>query len=95
MQPAPHPTTTPLLEALKAEKSAQKDKEAILRNHAHYKDPAALAAAAASTKKGDKKKDGAGGAKEKTADSGAGSSKKGGKKGDDDFWCVFTPCADN
>nr|VWO95268.1 N/A [Ganoderma boninense] len=82
-QPTPLPTTTPLLEALKAEKSAQKDKEAILRNHAHYKDPAALAAAAASTKKGDKKKDGAGGggAKEKAGDSGAGPSKKGPKKG--------------
>ncbi|KAN0092725.1 Smg-4/UPF3 family domain containing protein [Tylopilus felleus] len=39
-QPLPSPTTTPLLEALKAEKSAQKDKETILRNHAHYKDPA-------------------------------------------------------
>ncbi|OAX35040.1 hypothetical protein K503DRAFT_746484 [Rhizopogon vinicolor AM-OR11-026] len=38
-QPPAAPTTTPLLEALKAEKSAQKDKEAILRNHAHYKDP--------------------------------------------------------
>ncbi|TFK67637.1 hypothetical protein BDN72DRAFT_89122 [Pluteus cervinus] len=37
-QPVPHPKTTPLLEALKAEKSANKDKEAILRNHAHYKD---------------------------------------------------------
>ncbi|KAG2159546.1 Smg-4/UPF3 family-domain-containing protein [Suillus bovinus] len=37
-QPPAAPKTTPLLEALKAEKSAQKDKEAILRNHAHYKD---------------------------------------------------------
>ncbi|KAJ8700820.1 hypothetical protein PTI98_003810 [Pleurotus ostreatus] len=37
-QPAPMPTTTPLLEALKAEKSAAKDREAILRNHAHYKE---------------------------------------------------------
>ncbi|KAJ8457766.1 hypothetical protein ONZ45_g18186 [Pleurotus djamor] len=35
-QPAPAPTTTPLLEALKAEKSAAKDREAILRNHPHY-----------------------------------------------------------
>ncbi|TFY63737.1 hypothetical protein EVG20_g6199, partial [Dentipellis fragilis] len=35
------PTSTPLLEALKAEKSAQKDKEAIQRNHAHYKEMAA------------------------------------------------------
>ncbi|KAH7883063.1 Smg-4/UPF3 family-domain-containing protein [Phlebopus sp. FC_14] len=39
-QPPPQPTTTPLLEALRAEKSAQKDKETIFRNHAHYKDPA-------------------------------------------------------
>ncbi|KAF9522235.1 Smg-4/UPF3 family-domain-containing protein [Crepidotus variabilis] len=36
-QTAPAPKTTPLLEALKAEKSAARDKEAILRNHAHYK----------------------------------------------------------
>lgn len=35
-QPVPQPKSTPLLEALKAEKSANKDKEAILRNHAHY-----------------------------------------------------------
>jgi regulator of nonsense transcripts 3 len=42
-QAPPMPKTTPLLEALKAEKSASKDKEAILRNHAHYKDPAILA----------------------------------------------------
>ena len=42
-QAPPMPKTTPLLEALKAEKSANKDKEAILRNHAHYKDPAILA----------------------------------------------------
>ena len=35
--PSP-PKMTPLLEALKAEKIAQKDKEAIIRNHAHYKD---------------------------------------------------------
>ncbi|PFH50832.1 hypothetical protein AMATHDRAFT_47541 [Amanita thiersii Skay4041] len=40
IQPLPQPKTTPLLEALKAEKTANKDKEAILRNHAHYKDPA-------------------------------------------------------
>ncbi|KAG0706582.1 Smg-4/UPF3 family-domain-containing protein [Suillus ampliporus] len=45
-QPPAPPTTTPLLEALKAEKSAQKDKEAILRNHAHYKDTVAAASAA-------------------------------------------------
>ena len=32
--------STPLLDALKAEKSAQRDKEAIQRNHAHYKDAA-------------------------------------------------------
>ena len=32
----PQPKSTPLLDALKAEKSAIKDKEAILRNHAHY-----------------------------------------------------------
>lgn len=35
-QPVPQPKSTPLLEALKAEKSANKDKETILRNHAHY-----------------------------------------------------------
>ena len=51
-QQPPQPKTTPLLEALKAEKSANKDKEAILRNHAHYKDqiPGAIA------RKDDKKK---------------------------------------
>jgi regulator of nonsense transcripts 3 len=32
------PASTPLLDALKAEKSAQRDKEAIQRNHPHYKD---------------------------------------------------------
>jgi len=42
-QVPPMPKTTPLLEALKAEKSASKDKEAILRNHAHYKDPVVFA----------------------------------------------------
>ncbi|KAF8452661.1 Smg-4/UPF3 family-domain-containing protein [Boletus edulis BED1] len=52
-QPPPHPTTTPLLEALKAEKSAQKDKEAILRNHAHYKD---VTASGSSRKEEAKKK---------------------------------------
>ncbi|TFK25417.1 hypothetical protein FA15DRAFT_357273 [Coprinopsis marcescibilis] len=46
-RPPSPPKTTPLLEALKAEKSAQKDKEAILRNHAHYKDPASAIAAGA------------------------------------------------
>jgi len=34
------PTRTPLLDAHKAEKSAQRDKEAIQRNHLHYKDGA-------------------------------------------------------
>jgi len=47
--------STPLLDALKAEKSAQRDKEAIQRNHAHYKD-----AAHASKKDESKKKAGAG-----------------------------------
>lgn len=51
-QPPAAPKTTPLLEALKAEKSAQKDKEAILRNHAHYKD----ISAASATKKEEGKK---------------------------------------
>ncbi|KAF7762247.1 hypothetical protein Agabi119p4_8840 [Agaricus bisporus var. burnettii] len=37
-RPASPPKTTPLLEALKAERQAQKDKEAIIRNHPHYKD---------------------------------------------------------
>ncbi|TFY75793.1 hypothetical protein EWM64_g8219 [Hericium alpestre] len=56
------PTSTPLLEALKAEKSAQKDKEAIQRNHAHYKEAAAKKddvkkkAAPAATKQGDTKR---------------------------------------
>lgn len=34
------PASTPLLDALKAEKSAQRDKEAIQRNHPHYKEAA-------------------------------------------------------
>ncbi|KAG1761120.1 Smg-4/UPF3 family-domain-containing protein [Suillus occidentalis] len=51
-QPPAAPKTTPLLEALKAERSAQKDKEAILRNHAHYKDTSA----ASTTKKEEVKK---------------------------------------
>ncbi|KAN0109074.1 Smg-4/UPF3 family domain containing protein [Russula decolorans] len=34
------PASTPLLDALKAEKSTQRDKEAIQRNHPHYKDAA-------------------------------------------------------
>ena len=43
IQPPTLPKTTPLLEALKAEKSAHKDKESILRNHSHYKEqPAGL-----------------------------------------------------
>ncbi|KAH9990204.1 Smg-4/UPF3 family-domain-containing protein [Russula compacta] len=45
------PVSTPLLDALKAEKSAQRDKEAIQRNHPHYKD-----AAQASKKEESKKK---------------------------------------
>ena len=62
-----------MLEALKAEKSAQKDKEAIIRNHAHYKDPATLGG----SKKDDGKKKAASAAaaKEKATDG-----KKGGKK---------------
>ncbi|KAG2007036.1 hypothetical protein CC2G_014764 [Coprinopsis cinerea AmutBmut pab1-1] len=59
-RPPSPPKTTPLLEALKAEKSAQKDKEAILRNHAHYKDQANLAAVTgvttSSSRKEEKKK---------------------------------------
>ncbi|KAI0922913.1 hypothetical protein AcW1_002568 [Taiwanofungus camphoratus] len=58
-QPPPQPTTTPLLEALKAEKSAQKDKEAILRNHAHYKDQSNAPGASSSKKDDGKKKGGA------------------------------------
>lgn len=50
-QPTPHPKTTPLLEALKAEKAANKDKEIIIRNHAHYKDQPAT-----SSKKDEPKK---------------------------------------
>src|SRR5216684_8770320 len=34
------PASTPRLDALKAEKSAQRDKETIQRNHPHYKDAA-------------------------------------------------------
>ncbi|KAK7683827.1 hypothetical protein QCA50_013203 [Cerrena zonata] len=37
-QAPPLPTTTPLLEALKAEKSAQKEKEALARTQAHFKE---------------------------------------------------------
>lgn len=54
-QPPPPPKTTPLLEALKAEKSAHKDKEAILRNHAHYKE---LPSGSNASKKEDAKKKG-------------------------------------
>ena len=34
------PTCAPLLDALKAEKSSQREKEAIQRDHPHYKDAA-------------------------------------------------------
>jgi len=47
------PTSTPLLDALKVEKSAPRDKEAIERNHPHYKD------AAQASKKVDSKKNAA------------------------------------
>ncbi|GLB39800.1 putative smg-4/UPF3 family protein [Lyophyllum shimeji] len=73
-QPTPPPKTTPLLEALKAEKTAHKDKEAILRNHAHYKDPAILAP----PRKEELKKKGAPPAK--PAEPGPGTSKKAAKK---------------
>ncbi|KAF8062215.1 Smg-4/UPF3 family-domain-containing protein [Lyophyllum atratum] len=73
-QPAPPPKTTPLLEALKAEKSAHKDKEAILRNHAHYKDATILA----SPRKEEPKKKGA--LPQKPAEPTPSSSKKGLKK---------------
>ena len=65
------PASTPLLDALKAEKSAQRDKEAIQRNHPHYKDTAqasrrdeskkkaAASAAAAATTPAAAKKDSA------------------------------------
>ncbi len=59
-QPAPEPKSTPLLDALKAEKTAAKDKEAILRNHPHYfhqqETPTIVVAP---TKKEDSKKKGA------------------------------------
>ncbi|KAH9912233.1 Smg-4/UPF3 family-domain-containing protein [Amylocystis lapponica] len=64
-QAPPQPTTTPLLEALKADKSAQKDKEAILRNHAHYKDQPS---AAGLTKRDDGKKKGAAQSTQKPAE---------------------------
>jgi len=37
-QPVAQPKTTPLLEALKAERAATKDRESIIRSHAHYRD---------------------------------------------------------
>ena len=78
-QQPPQPKTTPLLEALKAEKSANKDKEAILRNHAHYKDqiPGAIA------RKDDKKKVPPAVQAQKVAEgaaAAAGNKKAGGKK---------------
>jgi regulator of nonsense transcripts 3 len=45
--PAPAPTTTPLLEALKAEKAAQREKDSIIRNHAHYRDTSFIGPSAA------------------------------------------------
>ncbi|THH31843.1 hypothetical protein EUX98_g2358 [Antrodiella citrinella] len=59
-RPPPAPTTTPLLEALKAEKSAQKDKESIIRAHAHYKDPAIAGGSSHKKDDGGKGKRGAG-----------------------------------
>ena len=56
-QPAPVPTTTPLLESLRAEKTAQKDKEAIQRNHAHYKDPTVVSGVPAVSTDGPSRKD--------------------------------------
>lgn len=56
IQHPPLPKTTPLLEALKAEKSAHKDKESILRNHAHYKDQ--QAGVSSTPRKDDPKKKG-------------------------------------
>lgn len=35
-KPPPEPETTPLLEALRADKQAQRDRETILKAHAHY-----------------------------------------------------------
>ncbi|KAI0060013.1 hypothetical protein BV25DRAFT_1004676 [Artomyces pyxidatus] len=60
----PMPKSTPLLEALKAEKSAQKDKEAILNNHSHYKDGGS---GASGSKKEDSKKKGGAAAKSAAA----------------------------
>jgi len=45
------PTSTLLLDALKAEKSAQRDKEAIQRNHPPYKDAAQASKTEESKKK--------------------------------------------
>jgi len=56
-QPAPEPKTTPLIEALIAEKAAQRDKEAILRNHAHYKDQSVINSAIPPSKREAKKKE--------------------------------------
>ncbi|THH18892.1 hypothetical protein EW146_g2181 [Bondarzewia mesenterica] len=76
-QPAPMPKSTPLLEAIKAEKSAQKDKEAILRNHPHYKD---VASSSASSKKDESKKKGGAPTSVKPVETQSASSKKGSKK---------------
>ncbi|TDL28001.1 hypothetical protein BD410DRAFT_781944 [Rickenella mellea] len=51
-RPPPQPESTPLLDALKAERSAAKDKEAILRNHAHYHQGSAPSTAKDHSKKG-------------------------------------------
>jgi len=73
-QPAPLPKTTPLLEALKAEKTAIKDKEAITRNHAHYKQ------IEVATHKGDGKKSTAATATVRSEAQVANASPAGGKK---------------
>jgi len=74
-RPPPSPKSTPLLKALQAERSAAKDKETILKAHAHYRDVRAREVAAsgkshqglgASTKKDDKRK--AAGGKDKAED---------------------------
>jgi len=46
-----------LTEALIAEEAAQRDKEAILRNHAHYKDQSVINATIPPSKRGGKKKE--------------------------------------
>lgn len=74
-QPAPEPKTTPLLEALRADKLAQKDKETILKAHAHYHRDGRVAAQM------DKGKGAA--ASRQADDGGAGrKGKRGGKKGE-------------